>query len=92
MTQQRFLQEAILRLSIPNFINCDARKIINNWIYPYNHEVVVDVIAILNLMLIQKSPELFKFVRNLDTFPIDHAVLFFYETSYKKIIQKRFDL
>lgn len=92
MTREKFLHELIVRLSIPEYINEDARHISNNWKYPYSYEVVVGVIARITLDIIEKKPELDEIIRNVEKVPFDGIVLFFYEKAYKGIIEDRFDL
>jgi hypothetical protein len=92
MTREKFLHEVIIRLSDPNYINEDARHMRDNWNYPYNHEVVVGVIARITIDLMAKNPELDWFVRNKENHPFDGIVLYFYEKAYKGIIENRFDL
>lgn len=91
MTRQKLLHEVILRLTLPDFITSDARHIIDNWKLSYDHQVVVNVIARVNLDVIEKSPELEKFVKDKEM-DVDAAVIYFYETSYKNKTKKKFGL
>jgi len=89
MTRQKFLQEVILRLTLPDFINIDAKHIVGNWKLPYDPQAAFGVIARINLDVITKSTELDKFVKDKEL-DIDAAVLYFYEKSYKDRINKKF--
>ena len=91
MTRQKFLQEVILRLTLPDFINIDAKHIVDNWKLPYDPQVVVNVIARINLDVITKSTELDKFAKDKEL-DIDPAILYFNEKSYKDRINKKFGL
>jgi hypothetical protein len=91
MTRQKFLQEVILRLSVPEFITVYAKGKWDNWKLPYDPNVIVDVIARINLEVIEKSPELDKFVKAHEL-NIDAAALYFYDQSYRKRVHQKFGL
>ena len=80
-----------MRLTLPDFITSDAKHIVDNWKLPYDLQVVVDVIARINLDVIVKSSELDKFCKDKEL-DIDEAILYFYEKSYKNRINKKFGL
>ena len=92
MTREKFLHEVIIRLSNPEYIYVFAKMYSSGWAYPYDPLVVIDVIVSVTSNIQEHEGGMYKIIQNRNKLPLDAIVLYFYEKSYKSVIENRFDL